>query len=86
MGAALVKPETRVKPTREELVACVGKSIRDVIAPGLRVLFCGINPGLYSGWTGHAVTHRPSKLSAYGLIDDDHTACLLAGSHSVGQQ
>jgi double-stranded uracil-DNA glycosylase len=24
-----------------------------VIAPGLRVLFCGINPGLYSGATGH---------------------------------
>jgi TDG/mug DNA glycosylase family protein len=24
-----------------------------VIAPGLRVLFCGINPGLYSAWTGH---------------------------------
>ena len=25
----------------------------DVIAPGLRVLFCGINPGLYSGAVGH---------------------------------
>ena len=24
-----------------------------MIAPGLRVLFCGINPGLYSGATGH---------------------------------
>jgi len=24
-----------------------------VVAPGLRVLFCGINPGLYSGATGH---------------------------------
>jgi TDG/mug DNA glycosylase family protein len=24
-----------------------------VIAPGLQVLFCGINPGLYSGATGH---------------------------------
>jgi len=53
MATALVKPETRVKPTREELIACAGKSIRDVIAPDLRVLFCGINPGLYSGWTGH---------------------------------
>lgn len=27
--------------------------IRDVIAPGLDVLFCGINPGLYSGAVGH---------------------------------
>ena len=24
-----------------------------MLAPGLRVLFCGINPGLYSGATGH---------------------------------
>jgi TDG/mug DNA glycosylase family protein len=53
MATALGKPDTRVKPTRDELVACAGKSIRDVIAPGLRVLFCGINPGLYSGWSGH---------------------------------
>ena len=27
--------------------------MRDVIAPRLKVLFCGINPGLYSGATGH---------------------------------
>jgi TDG/mug DNA glycosylase family protein len=27
--------------------------VPDLIAPGLRVLFCGINPGLYSGATGH---------------------------------
>jgi double-stranded uracil-DNA glycosylase len=29
------------------------QSIADVIAPGLRVLFCGINPGLMSAATGH---------------------------------
>ena len=27
--------------------------MEDVIADGLRVLFCGINPGLMSAWTGH---------------------------------
>ncbi|HEY3074458.1 MAG TPA: G/U mismatch-specific DNA glycosylase [Burkholderiales bacterium] len=27
--------------------------MHDVIAPGLTVLFCGINPGLYSAATGH---------------------------------
>src|SRR5215204_7637221 len=42
-----------VKPTRADLLAAKNKTIRDVIAPGLRVLFCGINPGLYSGATGH---------------------------------
>jgi TDG/mug DNA glycosylase family protein len=41
------------KPTRAQLVASANKKIADVIAPNLRVLFCGINPGLYSGWTGH---------------------------------
>ena len=33
--------------------AAADKGIRDVIAPGLKVLFVGINPGLYSAATGH---------------------------------
>lgn len=41
------------KPTRADLLTAKDKTIRDVIAPGLHVLFCGINPGLYSGATGH---------------------------------
>lgn len=41
------------RPSRAELLAAAGKSLRDVIAPELRVLFCGINPGLYSAATGH---------------------------------
>lgn len=41
------------KPTREEIAAGYGKTVPDVIAKDLRVLFCGINPGLYSGATGH---------------------------------
>ncbi|MDP9792157.1 TDG/mug DNA glycosylase family protein [Catenuloplanes nepalensis] len=39
--------------TRAELEAAADRIIPDVIAPGLRVLFCGINPGLYSAVTGH---------------------------------
>ncbi len=46
-----MKPFT--KPTRADLLAAQDKTVRDVIAPDLRVLFCGINPGLYSGATGH---------------------------------
>ncbi|WP_410662702.1 G/U mismatch-specific DNA glycosylase [Amycolatopsis sp. lyj-84] len=42
----------RTKPTKDELAAAYGKTIDDVIAPGLDVLFCGINPGLYSGALG----------------------------------
>src|SRR5262252_779513 len=41
------------KPSREDLIAAAGRTIPDVVAPGLTVLFCGINPGLYSGATGH---------------------------------
>src|SRR2546422_11722997 len=41
------------RPTRAEVLAAAGRTVPDVIAPGLRVLFCGINPGLYSGATGH---------------------------------
>ena len=41
------------KPTREEILASDGKTVPDVIAHGLKVLFCGINPGLYSGAVGH---------------------------------
>ena len=41
------------RPTKAELQAAAGKSIKDVVAPGLDVLFCGINPGLYTAATGH---------------------------------
>jgi double-stranded uracil-DNA glycosylase len=40
-------------PTKVEIAAAVGSTVPDLIAPGLAVLFCGINPGLYSGATGH---------------------------------
>jgi TDG/mug DNA glycosylase family protein len=41
------------KPTAADLRAAVGRSIPDLIAPRLDVLFCGINPGLYSAAIGH---------------------------------
>ena len=39
------------RPTSEELLRAEGKTVPDLIAPNLKVLFCGINPGLYSGAT-----------------------------------
>jgi len=54
-GTPASVPETgpvRTKPTKDELAAAYGKTIPDVIAPDLDVLFCGINPGLYSGALG----------------------------------
>jgi TDG/mug DNA glycosylase family protein len=37
-----------MRPTKEQLIAASGTTLPDVIAPGLDVLFCGINPGLYT--------------------------------------
>jgi len=34
------------------MLDAVNRTVDDLIAPGLKVLFCGINPGLYSGATG----------------------------------
>lgn len=41
------------KPTKAELAAAVHKVVPDLIAPNLDVLFCGINPGLYTAAIGH---------------------------------
>ena len=40
------------RPSQAALAAAANKGLRDVIAPGLKVLFVGINPGLYSAATG----------------------------------
>lgn len=41
------------KPSRQQLEAAAGKTVPDLLAPGLKVLFCGINPGLYSAAVRH---------------------------------
>jgi TDG/mug DNA glycosylase family protein len=43
---------TAFRPTAADLAAARDRTIPDIIAPGLRVLFAGINPGLYSAATG----------------------------------
>jgi TDG/mug DNA glycosylase family protein len=35
------------------LAAARGTALPDLVAPGLRLLFCGINPSLYSAAVGH---------------------------------
>jgi double-stranded uracil-DNA glycosylase len=45
--------ESSRRPTPAEIRAAVGKTLPDVIAPHLKVLFCGINPGLYTAAVGH---------------------------------
>lgn len=60
-------------PTRSELAAAVDRTIPDVIAPGLRVLFVGINPGLWSGATGYHFARPGNRfwkaIAEAGLVD-----------------
>jgi TDG/mug DNA glycosylase family protein len=41
------------RPTRQDLEAAREVLLPDVLATGLRIVFCGINPGLWTAATGH---------------------------------
>jgi TDG/mug DNA glycosylase family protein len=61
------------RPTRQEVAAAHGRTVPDVIAEGLDVLFVGINPGLYSGAVGHHFARPGNRfwraLAGSGLVD-----------------
>ena len=65
------------KPSKEEILAAAGKSVRDVIAPQLSVLFCGINPGLYTAAVGYHFA-RPGNRFWPALYASGFTKRLLA--------
>jgi TDG/mug DNA glycosylase family protein len=70
----LVKPW---RPTKDQLIAATGKTVPDVIAPGLRVLFCGINPGLYTAAVGHHFA-RPGNRFWPALFSAEFTDRLVS--------
>lgn len=72
---------TPSRPTKVELLAAAGKTIADAIAPDLDVLFCGINPGLYSGATGYHFA-RPGNRFWPTLYRAGFTPRLLSPSES----
>src|SRR5215468_6320899 len=49
----LRKNEKGWRPTAAQLRGAANKRVPDLIAPRLKVLFVGINPGLYSAAVGH---------------------------------
>ena len=65
------------KPTKEQLLAATEKTVRDVIAPDLRVLFCGINPGLYTAAVGQHFA-RPGNRFWPALLASGFTDRLLS--------
>jgi len=68
-------PERR--PSAGDLAAARDRTIPDVAAPGLRVLFSGINPGLYSAATGYHFA-RPGNRFWPALHQSGFTARQLA--------
>ena len=53
------------------------RRVEDVIAPGLQILFCGINPGLYTAAVGHHFA-RPGNRFWKALYGAGLTPRLLA--------
>src|SRR2546429_9641334 len=65
------------KPSKQQLIDAAGKTLPDVIAPKLRVLFCGINPGLYTAAVGHHFA-RPGNRFWPALHKSGFTERLLS--------
>ena len=63
------------RPTREQINAARGRTIPDVLADQLSVVFVGINPGLYSGAVGHHFARPGNRfwkaLHASGFTDHE---------------
>jgi double-stranded uracil-DNA glycosylase len=61
-------------PSRAELLAAEGTRVPDILAPGLDVVFCGINPGLWSAAVGHHFARPGNRfwkvLHAAGFTDE----------------
>jgi double-stranded uracil-DNA glycosylase len=49
------------KETHDEAHEAAPQSLPDVLAPGLSVVFCGINPGLRAAATGHHFAGRGNR-------------------------
>ena len=66
----------RNRPSREELERAADKKLPDVLGPDLKVVFCGINPSLYSAAVGHHFA-RPGNRFWQALADSGFTSRLL---------
>ncbi len=53
MATRCPEATVRQRPSPAQLAAAAGRRVPDLISSGLRVLFCGINPSLYSAAVQH---------------------------------
>ena len=72
-----------VRPAREQLLASYGATIPDVGGPNIAVLLVGINPSLYSAWTGHHFA-RPGNRLWRTLHEAGFTERLLPPGDDAG--
>jgi double-stranded uracil-DNA glycosylase len=70
------KSSGNLRPSRQELLEAVRNTVPDLIGYDLRVLFCGINPGLYSAWARHHFA-RPGNRFWPALFASGFTKTLL---------
>lgn len=70
------------KPTAEEIAAARNQVVADLVAPNLNVLFCGINPSLYSAAVGYHFA-RPGNRFWTALHGGGFTGRLLHPSEGA---
>lgn len=79
------------RPTKDDLDAARDRTIEDLIAPDLDILFVGINPGLWSGATGFHFARPGNRfwraIHLAGLtprvFEPDETADVLASGIGI---
>lgn len=49
------------KPTKADLADAIHRQVPDIIAPNLRILFVGINPGIYTAAVRHHFAHPSNR-------------------------
>jgi TDG/mug DNA glycosylase family protein len=76
------------RPTKQELASSYGLTLPDLVAPDLRVLLVGINPSLWSGWSGFHFGRPSNRLwttlheagfTPRRLVPEDTAGILGAG-------
>lgn len=88
-GRTLARVDRR--PTREQLLGARGATVPDLVRDDLRILLVGINPSLWSGWSGYHFANPSNRLwpvlHGAGLaprrLRPEETGALLAAGIGV---
>jgi TDG/mug DNA glycosylase family protein len=76
-------PRSRTPPNSAQIAAAAGRRLPDLIRPGLELLFCGINPSLYSAAVQQHFA-RPGNRFWRTLFTAGFTERVLSPSEQAG--